>query len=133
MCLNTLKKHPYNTKFMPITVYKLLYKSNVTGKFTSPYIGGPPAFAYKKGINRPKNHEKIFYDNISQLYVVGGGWLHAFTKISDAERVCEIQNRNIDKSFGKYVIIEMTVPSWTRFYLSENELEICAKKLKWEV
>lgn len=136
MCLNALKKHPYNTNFMPITVYKLLYKSNITGKYTAPYVGGIPAFEYKRGMNKPKTLKKqcnkVLYDTLNQAYVVKGGWLHAFTKASDAERVCEIQNRNINKSFGEYVVVEMTVPSWTRFYLSINELEICSKKLKWE-
>ena len=121
---------------MPITVYKLLYKSNITGKYTAPYVGGIPAFEYKRGMNKPKTLKKqcnkVLYDTLNQAYVVKGGWLHAFTKASDAERVCEIQNRNINKSFGEYVVVEMTVPSWTRFYLSINELEICSKKLKWE-
>ena len=126
MCLIPLKTRKFLFWTFPviqkakkdIIVYKVLAFSNI-----APYYR---TYKYKIGYNFPKDKDclKLYETKHNRRGLVGFGWLHAYTnELSAIHRTLDQESyRNIYK---------MIIPKGTKYIISDDKTEICAKCLKW--
>ena len=120
-----------------IVVYKVLMCKN--GKDYAPVVsedGELPHYIYKKGVNKARLNEDVSYAWNCQ-YKIGKGFLHAYTTKGIAEQKCDRWNgcvgrSGIESGVKYHFVAKMTIPKGTKYFISCDGTEICAKQLVWE-
>lgn len=127
MCLIPLKTRKFLFWTFPVVerakkdiiVYKVLDASNI-----APFNG---LYKYKIGYNFPigKDRLKLYETKHNRGGLVGIGWLHAYT--SELSAMSGTFNL-----LWRHDIHIMVIPKGTKYIISDDKTEICAKCLKWE-
>ena len=122
MCLLTTQLVPYIAS-EDIPVWKVLNTDN-TAYYQSKYT-------FKHGENYPLGEEQ---ENTSCCgpYVsraISGGWLHAYnTEIMNRKKISRLL---IMPRSQKFRCVKMYIPKGTKYYVSYDNNELCAKCLYW--
>lgn len=123
MCLITKYFFP-KISFRKIQIYKVvILKDN--GDLRTPY----------QNTKLMKRAKGIFFfpEKYCDDYFIYGGMIHAFVSRYDAldEKQYIVDNRKISDQNVKIII--GYIPPFTRYYISEDGVEICAKRMKYEI
>ena len=143
MCLISKTNTPLIAE-KDIVVYKVLMRKN--GKDYAPVVSedsGLPHYIYNKGVNKARLKEDVDYawskyvGAWDYMYRIGKGFLHAYTTKDGAEK--NKDNWNLCMSASAYYregkfhfVTKMIIPKGTKYFLSDDGYEICAKQLLWE-
>ena len=135
MCLTTNLTSPKKAD-EDKKVYKVLYRDH-DGKYYAPVVIDTRniRFIYEKGMNFPyvawRDEE---YTGLEGERYISSGWLHAYNALHEAVRMMKKYNceQKVVFGCGEYVIVEMTIPKESEYYVSEDMLECCSKVLEWD-
>lgn len=123
MCLITKHFFP-KISFRKIQIFKVVILKN-NGDFRTPYQD-TELLERAKGLF-------FFPEKYGDNYFIYGGMIHAFVSRYDAldEKQYIVNNRKISDQNVKIII--GYIPPFTRYYISEDGVEICAKRMKYEI
>ena len=118
MCLLTTQLVPYIAS-EDIPVWKVLNTDN-TAYYQSKYT-------FKHGDNYPLGPEKVGVNFEGRA--INGGWLHAFnSKTMNRKKISRLM---FMPRRQKFRCVKMYIPKGTKYYVSYDNNELCAKCLYW--
>lgn len=136
MCLTTYLTSPKKAD-EDKKVYKVLYR-DYYGKYYAPVVIDTRniRFMYEKGLNvsYPNCSDEEIYNGFGEERYISSGWLHAYKALHEAVRMMKEYNceQKVVLGCGEYVIVEMTIPKDSEYYVSKDMLECCSKVLEWD-
>lgn len=128
MCLYSYRKKPMYAK-RDLLVYKIVQMRTLNGlrRMRSPYMGLPLFHGMNEAFGRGRA-KNVYHFEAENRYMVTGGYIHAYTSKSAAEK--ELRHLEWSRDEYNFAIKVCYIPKGTAYYLGDIEtMDACAKRM----